>query len=54
MGIGMAIEMGWAALEPFIFAVTGVAPDEAGDARAEAVRVRNSFAALQLAAVDRG
>ena len=54
MGIGMAIEMGWAALEPFIFAVTGVAPDEADDARAEAVRVRNTFAALQLAAVVRG
>ena len=54
MGIGMAIEMGWAALEPFIFAVTGVGPAGAEEARDEAVKLRNAFADLQLAAVDRG
>jgi len=53
VGIAMAMEMGWAALEPFIFAVTGVGPDEADDARAEAVRVRNSFTGT-WAAADHG
>ncbi|MFM8827023.1 MAG: TetR family transcriptional regulator [Actinomycetota bacterium] len=50
IGIGMAIEMGWAALEPFIFAVTGVEPGHEHEARAEAVRLRNAFAGARLAA----
>lgn len=54
LGIGMAIEMGWAVLEPFIFAVTGVAPDEADDARTEAVLVRNAYAELHLAGAGHG
>ena len=28
VAIGMALEMGWAALEPFLFSITGVTPDE--------------------------
>lgn len=31
--IGMALEMGWAALEPFLFAVTDVPTDEQDDVR---------------------
>ena len=44
IGIGMAMEMGWAALEPFIFAVTGVSADDAEEVRAHAVTVRNDIA----------
>ena len=44
IGIGMAMEMGWAALEPFIFAVTGVGADDAEEVRAHAVTVRNDIA----------
>lgn len=45
VGLGMAIEMGWAALEPFIAAVTGVqGPDELASVRHEAVILRNQIA----------
>jgi len=43
VGIGMAIEMGWAALEPFINAVTGTEGDDVEAVRAEAVRLREEF-----------
>ena len=36
----MAMEMGWAAIEPFLFAVTDVADDEVEDVRAAAARMR--------------
>lgn len=42
VGIGMAMEMGWAALEPFIFAVVGVRPNEEDVVRREAIAVRNA------------
>ena len=45
LGIGMAIEMGWAALEPFIAAVTGTDAADMGDVRAEAVRLRQELVA---------
>ena len=45
VGMGMAIEMGWAAVEPFIAAVTGVEDEEElEEVRREAVRVRNAIA----------
>lgn len=41
LALGIAMEMGWAALEPFIFAVTGTETDEEKDAlRAEARRLQ--------------
>lgn len=41
LALGMAMEMGWAALEPFIFAVTGVETTEEKDAlRKEARRIQ--------------
>lgn len=41
LALGMAMEMGWAALEPFIFAVTGTDTDEEKEAiRAEARRLQ--------------
>ena len=39
---GMALEMGWAALEPFIAAVTGTGLSELADLRREAIAIRNS------------
>ena len=49
VGIGMALEMGWAAVEPFIAAVTGT--DAAGmeGVRREAVKLRNDIARTVLA-----
>ena len=38
LGLGMAMEMGWAALEPFICAVTGVEPGEETDRLRDAAR----------------
>lgn len=43
VALGMAMEMGWAALEPFLFAVTGTTEDEAGEVREDARRLRTSF-----------
>jgi AcrR family transcriptional regulator len=45
IGIGMAIEMGWAALEPFINAVTGTDENDVEAVRAEAVRLREELLA---------
>lgn len=45
LGMGMAIEMGWAAVEPFIAAVAGINDDaEMEEVRREAVKVRNAIA----------
>lgn len=45
VGLGMAIEMGWAAVEPFIAAVTGIeSAAELEAVRREAVIVRNQIA----------
>lgn len=45
LGMGMAIEMGWAAVEPFIAAVAGITDDaEMEEVRREAVKVRNAIA----------
>lgn len=42
VGLGMALEMGWAALEPFIFAVVGAEKDsEQQELRMEARRLRS-------------
>jgi len=42
VGLGMALEMGWAALEPFIFAVVGAAEEsEQDNLRIEARRLRS-------------
>ena len=42
VGLGMALEMGWAALEPFIFAVVGAETDsEQQELRMEARRLRS-------------
>lgn len=38
----MALEMGWAALEPFIAAVTGTRPAEIAELRREAIAIRNA------------
>lgn len=38
--LGMAMEMGWAALEPFLFAVADVAADEADEVRETAKLLR--------------
>lgn len=44
-GLGMAIEMGWAAIEPFIAAVTGIKDEEElEEVRRQAVAVRNGIA----------
>lgn len=42
VGTGMALEMGWAALEPFIAAVTGTSADELEEVRREAIAIRNA------------
>ena len=52
VGIGMAMEMGWAALEPFIFAVVGATPDEEASVRAEAVALRNAIARTWIGAAE--
>ena len=39
---GMALEMGWAALEPFIAAVTGTKKSELAELRREAIAIRNA------------
>ena len=45
IGMGMAIEMGWAAVEPFIAAVAGIKDDaEMAEVRREAVVLRNEIA----------
>lgn len=45
LGMGMAIEMGWAAVEPFIAAVAGIKDEaEMEQVRREAVKVRNAIA----------
>ena len=45
LGIGMAIEMGWAAVEPFIAAVAGIETEgEMDEVRREAVAIRNAIA----------
>ena len=41
IGLGMAIEMGWAAVEPFFAAVAEVSPSEMPDVRARAISLRN-------------
>ena len=42
VGLGMALEMGWAALEPFIFAVVGAENEqEQGELRFEARKLRS-------------
>jgi hypothetical protein len=38
----MALEMGWAALEPFIAAVTGTKASELAELRREAIAIRNA------------
>ena len=44
VALGMAMEMGWAALEPFLFAVTDTSDEaEATAVRDEARRLRTSF-----------
>lgn len=49
VAIGMAMEMGWAALEPFLFAVAYVTTDEEKEAVRERVReFRRSFAERAL------
>lgn len=48
-GIGMALEMGWAAVEPFIAAVTGTDSEGMEDVRREAVKLRNDIARTYLA-----
>lgn len=45
LGMGMAIEMGWAAVEPFIAAVAGINDQtELEEVRREAVQIRNAIA----------
>jgi AcrR family transcriptional regulator len=46
--IGMAIEMGWAALEPFLFAVAEVADEEKEQVREYARGFRKKFAEKNL------
>lgn len=41
--LGMAMEMGWAALEPFLFAVADVGVDEADGVREAVKRMRRQF-----------
>lgn len=43
MAVTMALEMGWAALEPFIFAVTDTTSNEVDDVRSEARRIRRDM-----------
>lgn len=47
VAVGMAFEMGWAALEPFIFAVLDIAPDDQESVR-EQVRRRRMRSVEQL------
>lgn len=44
LALGMAMEMGWAALEPFLFAVADVADEEQDDVRDAARTIRRKFA----------
>lgn len=44
LAIAMALEMGWAALEPFLFAVAEVAPDEVDEVRSLAKTARQRLA----------
>ena len=46
----MALEMGWAALESFIFAVTGTTEDEADDVRRRAREIRAALVQRERAA----
>lgn len=46
----MALEMGWAALESFIFAVTGTTEDEADDVRRRAREMRAALVQRERAA----
>ena len=48
--LAMAMEMGWALLEPFLFAVTGVSTSEEGDVRDLAKTARKSLAEEALRA----
>lgn len=48
LGIGMAMEMGWAALEPFIFAVTDATTAEEQDALRRAARTLQIDAMKEL------
>jgi TetR/AcrR family transcriptional regulator, repressor for neighboring sulfatase len=45
VAIGMALEMGWAALEPFLFSITGVTPDEEEEVRSIGRAFRTEFVA---------
>jgi AcrR family transcriptional regulator len=49
MAVTMALEMGWAALEPFIFAVTETSDDEVDDVRKEARHIRHDMVTQWLA-----
>ena len=48
MAVTMALEMGWAALEPFIFAVTDTTSDEVEDVRSEARHIRREMVSQWL------
>ena len=48
VAIAMALEMGWAALEPFLFAVAEVGSDEADEVRELAKRARHRLAETPL------
>ncbi len=44
----MALEMGWALLEPFLFAVTGVSAEEEGKVRDRAVAMRGRLSGIEV------
>ncbi len=44
----MALEMGWALLEPFLFAVTGVTAEEEGQVRDRAVALRGRLSGAEV------
>lgn len=46
----MALEMGWALLEPFLFAVTGVTVEEEGHVRDRAVAIRGRLSGSEVRA----
>lgn len=47
--LGMALEMGWAALEPFLFAVADVGADEADEVRDTVKRLRRQLTERAIA-----
>lgn len=49
VALGMALEMGWAALEPFLFAVVDVGEDEAVEVRDTVKRLRRQLTGQAIA-----